>query len=817
MKTLVIINFVESGYADSISDLAANDDVILITNPKSINDLKRQLEQYRGQFDEVFINAHGSMGELSPTIAVADRSVTIPELVEMINHHNSDSVKEIHLASCYVGSHFEQLERVDISNKYYSGLAHSLRPGQNLFLHGDEHISTTKEGKSRLLSVVNHESGPITNSILASSEELRVISRKSNNLRGSSSFAIFEHVPYTEFVSENSGDPLKHLRSYFANSLRRANEFEDANGMTRDPAAEEKLAKMSNEDLKKYLNEAFELELIKSPDPMKVISDWGYLLKSGVIDVRHDKSDWTILMYSAYHGHVDAVKAILADEEVGKKFATKGEMALILAARNGQTEVIKVLLESDKLDLSHNSKGVAAALKIAKEKNLTQVSDLIEDKILDWRIAENPQKLLFELVDKGDVETLRCAIAKGINLDIADEHGQTSFIRAVKKGDQKITEILADSRADLNLADKNGDTALKAAVKNGDVEMVELLLKHEKIERNFGQEFSQKLLEQAVHDRHSNVVKALLIADKEFDVNSFISYDQDGTRYEKTALEIAVQNHDTLTAKFLLEDDRIEPQKYRGWYAVNGRYRGSPFPPLHVAAASNDIEMVKLFVAKANEGKVDVNVVGVGMNEGVTPLMSAAQSGYVEVVRELLTVKNLDPNMRLRDNSTALILAADNDRTSVVKLLIEDPRTDLDIERYGKTALGVAGINHRFGTSEKSLLEESEKCRLSKMQSHALRGDAKKKVVSPKDVGLFIPENSGAQNVFPPVDQRISISNNQNQIAELNRLGFAQLALLLVAAAVIVRHFAGRLIPGKSPKASGGRGLDETTKSKNRE
>ncbi len=357
MKTLVITNFSEKYYEKSISDLEARDDVIVIKNPQNIDVLKEQLEKHRGEFDEVFINTHGSMVRIEPSLKITDgTSLTIPEIIDLINYQNGDSAKDIHLASCHVGSHFESLENNDVSDKYYSDLSHSLQPGQTLFLHGDEHISTTREGKSRLLAIADHESGPITHSILASSEELKVIHRNHKNLRGSPSFTIFEHTPYNEFISESAESPLEHLRSYLADSLEKAKRFEIDNGIFHDPAYAKKLSKFTDEDLKKYLNEAFELELIKSPDPMQVMSDWGYLLKSGVVDVRHDNNDWTMLMYSAYHGHTDAVKALLADGEIGEKFAKKGEAALMLATRNNQKEVVEVLLDSDKLDLSHNSK-----------------------------------------------------------------------------------------------------------------------------------------------------------------------------------------------------------------------------------------------------------------------------------------------------------------------------------------------------------------------------------------------------------------------------------------------------------------------------
>ena len=141
-----------------------------------------------------------------------------------------------------------------------------------------------------------------------------------------------------------------------------------------------------------------------------------------------------------------------------------------------------------------------------------------------------------------------------------DSNQETALIHAAKKGNLEIGKLLAEAGADLNLSDKSGNTALKEAVKSGNVEMTELLLSYKTITPTFGQKFSQELLEHATINGQNNVIEALLMADKEFDVNFFISLadKKSHQHYKITPLRVAIDNHNVAAAKLLLEDNRID-------------------------------------------------------------------------------------------------------------------------------------------------------------------------------------------------------------------------------------------------------------------
>lgn len=88
-----------------------------------------------------------------------------------------------------------------------------------------------------------------------------------------------------------------------------------------------------------------------------------------------------------------------------------------------------------------------------------------------------------------------------------------------------------------------------------------------------------------------------------------------------------------------------------------------PNEKLLIAAKNGDITAV---IKQVDDKGADVNAKGA--DDGLTPLMLAAQNGHAEVVKALLA-RDADVSAKSNDNGTALSRAEQGSHAEVVKLL----------------------------------------------------------------------------------------------------------------------------------------------------
>ena len=124
--------------------------------------------------------------------------------------------------------------------------------------------------------------------------------------------------------------------------------------------------------------------------------------------------------------------------------------------------------------------------------------------------------------------------------------------------------------------------------------------------------------------------------------------------------------------------------------------------PLHVAAQTGSLEVVKKLLSKG--AKTDVQTPGAGPSQNQfrpvsgaqTPLLLAARNGHVEVMRTLIEA-GADTKLTGEDGAPLLLTAAGSGRVAAAKYAFEFDKNVAAKDKNGRTAMhAVVGRRRRW-------------------------------------------------------------------------------------------------------------------------
>ena len=315
-----------------------------------------------------------------------------------------------------------------------------------------------------------------------------------------------------------------------------------------------------------------------------------------------------------------------------------------------------------------------------------------------------------------DAEVVRMLLDAGARADHANRYGVTPLSLAAVNGSVPVVEMLLAAGADPNAAvPGSGETILMTAARTGSVPVVKALLargaKVEATEAAFGED----ALMWAAHEDHGDVVRVLIEAGANVNARSAptayarkqlgqsvlplgawtpLMYaarqnaakaaralldggadinltDPNGT----TALVFAIINTHYDLAALLLErgaDPNIaDTSGMAALYAAVDMHtlgwahgRAAPAPP--DPGERDSVEIVRLLLARGADPNASLKRPKIqrhhtpgdpGLGEGSTPIMRAAKTGDVTLMRVLLE-HGADPTLKQKDQTTLLMLAA---------------------------------------------------------------------------------------------------------------------------------------------------------------
>uniref|UniRef100_A0A8C7MDH8 Ankyrin repeat domain 52 n=1 Tax=Oncorhynchus kisutch TaxID=8019 RepID=A0A8C7MDH8_ONCKI len=383
-----------------------------------------------------------------------------------------------------------------------------------------------------------------------------------------------------------------------------------------------------------------------------------YLLDNGADPALRNTKGYSAVHYAAAHGNKQNLELVSQWEEG-------------LCAYNGHCEALGVLSET-LVSLDVRDAGGRTALYLAAQKGHAQCLEVLLSHGVSCHLRERRNKWtpLHVAASNGQTDCLLMLVNRGEKadiIDIADVQGQTALMLAALGSHTDCVHILLEKGAGVDAADKRGRTALHRAAVMGSEDCVSALLEHgaSALCRDFR---GRTPLHLAASCGHMELLRSLLQGATRTDpLDSMLDY----SGYTPTHWAAYHGHEDCLDV--LLEHKPFSIQE------------GNPFTPLHCALINGHDGAAELLVEMVGPQMVNIRDA-----KGRTPLHAAAYSESVGGL-QLALVQGAEVNAVDTTGRSALMVAADNGRTTAVEILLHQAKADLTLlDVNDNTALHLA-------------------------------------------------------------------------------------------------------------------------------
>lgn len=390
-----------------------------------------------------------------------------------------------------------------------------------------------------------------------------------------------------------------------------------------------------------------------------------------------DPSGHTPLYYAAKMGNADFIRLLLSKAGMNTSEVYPNGLTLIdvvyLAMNKNDDHIIKdILAHPNVLPAIPQEYDKNSVFLEAMQSGHANVIKKFIPKEFDVNQPINGVTALYKAVYSESLEAIKFWLDKGADPNILN-YGRSALHFAVQEGKiELVEELLANGHTDPNVVNNYNESALHIAANSGNLKMVQILLAHPKIDPNLKNNSLSTPLAIAALNGDLEMVKAML-ANKKVDPTIPIWSG-------KTPIELAAEVGHLDVVYALLSDDRVNKM-----LPLDVKYT--------LAASVGDQSMVEILLT--NE-LLDPNVSG---EDGKSALYLALAGNYVETASTILQDKRLDPKKILPANNldvgvanSLMILAIKSGRDDVIAALLEDKRIDPNktIDQYGSTLLHLA-------------------------------------------------------------------------------------------------------------------------------
>jgi ankyrin repeat protein len=405
------------------------------------------------------------------------------------------------------------------------------------------------------------------------------------------------------------------------------------------------------------------------------------LLQAGADPNERGPNGETPLMFAARNGRVDAIRVLLDHKaDVNAREKLRGTTALMWAAEQTHPTAVKLLIEHGAdIGAASNADAKGGTAYLAPTAKQRAIADGIAP---DGTFVGNARRGRPQSGANNATVAVDVAAADAGAADAAFNRtqnskggGLTALIFAARQGDLETARILAEAGADVNQTSRYGWTPLLTATQNRHYQLAAYLLAHG-ANPNLPNHGGWTPLYLATDNRN--------IEGGDYPVRAA---DMDHLAFIKLLLDRGADvNARICGVESTPEQCKGDSTETRTIFTMQWLYEDGATPLLR-AAQSGDVELMKLLlasgadphIATANGDNALMVASGVGWVEGVTFEWSPAET--LEAVRMCLDL-GIDPNLRDNDGRAALHGAAHKGSNEVVQLLV-DRGAKLDMHDNG--------------------------------------------------------------------------------------------------------------------------------------
>ncbi|MBQ2379866.1 MAG: ankyrin repeat domain-containing protein [Akkermansia sp.] len=223
------------------------------------------------------------------------------------------------------------------------------------------------------------------------------------------------------------------------------------------------------------------------------------------------------IVQATYYNHVECVKLLLAAPGIDVNRSSGKFTALTLAVYNNTPEIVKLLLQAPGIEVDKPSDHGLEPLWIAEDKGHKECADLLRAAG-----AIGGPATLVDATENGNAEKIRKILSKG-KVDINLPGGSSTrryipLLRACELGNTACVQVILEQPGvNVNMADETGETSLMKAVKHNHTDCVAQLLAAPGIDVNATNKYGYTALISAASRGHTECVR-LMLSTKETDV-----------------------------------------------------------------------------------------------------------------------------------------------------------------------------------------------------------------------------------------------------------------------------------------------------------